>query len=252
MKKHNPAPKKPHSSHGEQWIYGKHASLAAMKNPKRVISRILVNRNAQNDIAIPENLQHKTQLVDNKMIESLLPAGSVHQGIAVQSAPLPETSLEDFCSIEKAHSVVVLLDQVTDPHNVGAVLRSAAAFGADAVITTTHNAPQETGTLAKSASGTLELVPLIRVTNLASAIDMLKTSGYWVLGLDGYAETTLNKVTPYAKTALILGSEEKGMRRLTREHCDILVKLPISDAVESLNVSNAAAISLYALASMRL
>lgn len=250
MKKELLPRKKPVPTDDNHWIYGKHASLAALGNPRRNIKHILVNRNMHNEVPHLENFKANVQIVDNKAIENVLPAGSIHQGIAVQTTPLTEMSMDEFCrkSVKSTEpSIVLLLDQVTDPHNVGAILRSAAAFGVEAVITTSHNSPQETGTLAKSASGSLELVPFIRVTNLVSAMDELKACQYWILGLDGYAEKTLDTTTSYTKTALVLGSEEKGMRRLTKEHCDVLVKLPIDSKVESLNVSNAAAISLYAL-----
>jgi 23S rRNA (guanosine2251-2'-O)-methyltransferase len=252
MKKDQFPRKKTHSSANEHWIFGRHAALAALVNPRRSINRIMLNRNMHHEITqehrVAEKFSDIIQLVENKALENLLPVGSVHQGIAIQAAPLPEITIEEFCrSLSAKKSVVLVLDQITDPHNVGAILRSAAAFGVDAIITTMHNSPQESGTLAKSASGTLELVPLIRVTNLVSAMELLKEHHYWILGLDGHASITLNAVTAYDRTVLILGSEEKGMRRLTREYCDVLVKLPISDAVESLNVSNAAAISLYAL-----
>ncbi len=142
---------------------------------------------------------------------------------------------------------VLLLDQVTDPHNVGAILRSAAAFDVGAVIVTDRNAPQESGVMAKAASGALEVVPLIAVTNLVQAIETLKKSGYWIAGLDGAARKAIHEAKLDNKTALVLGAEGAGLRRLTTEHCDFLVKLPISDKMESLNVSNAAAVAMYEL-----
>ena len=248
MKKVHLTTKKSQSTSHMQWIYGKHAAFSALENPHRTIVRVLVNKNMHHDNPFLEKFVDKMHIVDNKMIENALPPGSVHQGIAIQVHPLAEIGLEVFLEkAEKPLSTLLILDQVTDPHNVGAILRSAAAFDVDAIITTTHNSAAETGTLAKSASGALELVPFIRVTHLVSALALLKEHHYWVIGLDGYAKDTIDKVTSYEKTVLILGSEEKGMRRLTREHCDLLVKLPISNKVESLNVSNAAAISLYAL-----
>lgn len=141
----------------------------------------------------------------------------------------------------------MVLDQVTDPHNVGAVLRSAAAFGALAVVVPDRHAPDETGTLAKSASGALERMPLVRVSNLVRALEQLKDGGFWIAGLAAEGTTTLAQAKLSGKTALVLGSEGEGLRRLTREHCDYLVRLPMTDAVESLNVSNAAAVALYEL-----
>ena len=149
----------------------------------------------------------------------------------------------DTKKLEKA--LVVILDQVSDPHNVGAILRSAAAFGAMAVIVPDANAPEETGTLAKSASGALEVIPLIRVANLSRAMEMLKKADFWCVGMDGYAKKEMGEDRLPQKCALVMGSEGEGMRRLTAENCDYMVKLPIARTVESLNVSNACTIALY-------
>ena len=249
-------------------IYGKHAALAAIANPMRKIKRVLVTKNTQAECA--RELSHVKNLspVDGGKLEALLGKDAVHQGIAVECEPLFQPSLHEWLggvtewqgdpvaqeTLSPRHHVtsspLLLLDQVSDPHNVGAILRSAAAFGIGAVITLERNAAQETGTLAKAASGALEVVPLISVGNLAQAIELLKKEGYWVYGLDGEAKQTIAQVKFDAKTALILGAEGRGLRRLTAERCDMLVKIPMSGQMESLNVSNAAAVAMYVISGM--
>lgn len=191
------------------------------------------------------------EIVSREALEALLPPGAVHQGVALAAAPLPARGIEDvIAEIAESGSeeeIVVLLDHVTDPHNIGAILRSAAAFGVRALVLPEHGAPEPTGTLAKTASGALEHVPLVRVVNLARTLDRLKTAGFWCLGLDEAAPQTLAESRLTGRIALVLGAEGEGMRRLTRERCDILVRLPTRGAISSLNVSNAAAIALYEL-----
>ncbi len=230
------------------WLYGLHAANAALKNPDRRIRRVLLNPSAGRgeSLALDPKRHPKAETVDAFRLEKLLPPGAVHQGVAVEADPLEEVSLEDWLALG-LEKPVLLLDQVTDPHNVGAILRSAAAFDAGAVIITSRHAPEMTGALAKAASGALELVPLIAVSNLAHALEALKKASYWVAGLDGEARQTVAQANLGAKTALVLGAEGKGLRRLTAERCDLLVKLPIHKQMESLNVSNAAAVALYAL-----
>ncbi len=227
-------------------IFGKHAALAAVANPMRKIRRVLVTKNAQGELGGALSSIKNLNVVDARRIEELLPPGSVHQGIAVESAPLEQPSLADWLE-EKIEKPVLLLDQVTDPHNVGAILRSAAAFDAGAVIVTDRHAPAESGVMAKAASGALETVPYIAVGNLAQAIELLKKAGYWIYGLDGEAKESITEAKLDSKTALVLGAEGRGLRRLTAEHCDVLVRLPMSSRMESLNVSNAAAVALYEL-----
>jgi 23S rRNA (guanosine2251-2'-O)-methyltransferase len=173
--------------------------------------------------------------------------GAVHQGVAVVADPLPEVDLSD---VEDA-ALVMVLDQVTDPHNVGAILRSAAAFGCAALILTERHGPADSGVLAKAASGGLEHVALVRVKNLARALDELADLGFQRLGLDSQHAEPLETVDPVEKTALVLGAEGKGLRRLTREKCDRLVRLDVPGPIKSLNVSNAAALALYALTRAR-
>ena len=228
------------------WLYGYHAVTAALQNPDRTVYRLLLSKETAAELPkklIPAGLNYET--AGRTEFEPLLPKGAVHQGIAALVSPLPDFYEDDLP--EKDTSVVVILDQVTDPHNVGAVMRSAAAFDADAVIITERNAPEATGVLAKSASGALELLPLITVSNLARTMDSLKEKGYWCVGMDGAAKKTLRDAALPKKIALVMGSEGYGLRRLTAENCDFMVKLPISPRVESLNVSNAAAIALYDL-----
>ncbi|MGN0903783.1 MAG: 23S rRNA (guanosine(2251)-2'-O)-methyltransferase RlmB [Alphaproteobacteria bacterium] len=228
------------------WLYGFHPVLAALKNPERRIFRLLATKETAAEI--PPSLLpsgNAPEPASRSDIDALLPKGVVHQGIAACVSPLPGRHVEDIASDGRA--VVVLLDQVTDPHNVGAVLRSAAAFDAKAVITTGDNAPEATGTIAKSACGALETVPLIAVSNLARAMKTLKDMGFWCVGMDGKAEKALHESKLPERIALVMGSEGYGLRRLTAENCDFMVKLPISEKMESLNVSNAAAIALYDL-----
>ncbi|MEQ1704695.1 MAG: 23S rRNA (guanosine(2251)-2'-O)-methyltransferase RlmB [Rickettsiales bacterium] len=233
-------------------IYGKHAALAALANPMRKIKRVLVTKNTRDELTASAGDKllsgiKNLQIVDGKKLDDLLPKEAVHQGIAVECETLLQPSLQEFLSSPASNSGLVMLDQVSDPHNVGAILRSAAAFNAGAVIVTDRNAPSESGVMAKAASGALEIVPLITIGNLSQAIELLKKSGYWVYGLDGEAKQLISAAKFDRKTVLVLGAEGRGLRRLTSERCDSLVRLPISDKMESLNVSNAAAISLYEL-----
>lgn len=225
------------------WLYGRHAVFAALANPQREFRRLLVTKASGEHLPrLPQGLQ--AQLADAQEMARLLPREAVHQGYALEVKPLGDGNLDDLAATERP---ILLLDQVTDPHNIGAILRSAAAFDAAGIIVTKHNTPEETGTLAKSASGALEAVPIVRVPNLVQAMEHLKSAGYWVAGMDGKAEQTLEQAKLSPKTALVMGAEGSGLRRLTEEKCDLLVKLPISPKMESLNVSNAAAIALYEL-----
>lgn len=232
--------------HPPLYLFGKHAVLAALSNPMRKVRRVLVTKNAQKELEGALKQVKNPQVADAQKLDALLPTGSVHQGIVMECEPLDQPSLPEWIDrgVEKP---VLLLDQVTDPHNVGAILRSAAAFDVGAVIVTDRHAPQESGVMAKAASGALEVVPLIAVVNLVQAMENLKQAGYWTAGLDGHAKEMIADAKLDRKTALVLGAEGAGLRRLTAEHCDFLVKLPIHPQMESLNVSNAAAIALYDL-----
>ena len=190
------------------------------------------------------------QILDRAAFDRLLPEGAVHQGWALEVDPLPEADLDDVlraAEVAQGRSIVLVLDQVSDPHNVGAILRSAAAFGALAVIIGEHGAPPATGVLAKAASGALDTVPLVRAVNLARALDKLKEGGFWCCGLDETAPASLASVDLGPRVALVLGSEGTGLRRLVRERCDYLARLPTRPMLPSLNVSNAAAVALYEL-----
>jgi 23S rRNA (guanosine2251-2'-O)-methyltransferase len=180
-------------------------------------------------------------------IDRLLADGAAHQGFALNAEPLPELAVEDVCrrSGEKARARVVVLDQATDPRNVGAVLRAAAAFAAEAVIMQDRHAPPAGGALAKAASGALEKVALVRTVNLARALGLLKDAGFWCVGLDARAEAILGETDLTGKIALVLGAEGEGLRRLTRDSCDLLARIPMAEGWESLNLASAAAVALY-------
>lgn len=230
---------------GPYWIYGHHAVEAALANPARKVLRLA--QAGSGDAPAVEG--HEWEQVPRDVLESWLPAGAVHQGLAVKVHPLPEHGIEDVIreADGEEHAHVLILDQVTDPQNVGAILRSAAAFGARAVILTERHAAPESGALAKAASGALEHVPLIRVANLARAMELLKKGGFWIAGLAAEASQTLAQANLAGKVGLALGAEGPGLRRLTREHCDLLVRLPTGGPIDHLNVSNAAAVGLYEL-----
>ena len=234
------------------WLFGKHPVLAALNNPARPLKRLVVTKRGADQYLtdfseINQNIRPlNPEIILPDILEKLLPADCVHQGIALLTSPLPGVDLADSCNITGNGShMVLILDQVTDPHNVGAIIRSAAAFGAQAIITTDRHAPPESGTLAKSASGALEVLPWVRVTNLSRALDSLAEMGYWRLGLDGAAEMSIRETNFGKNIALVMGAEGRGLRKGSRAHCDALIKLPIRRTVESLNVSNAAAIALY-------
>jgi 23S rRNA (guanosine2251-2'-O)-methyltransferase len=175
-----------------------------------------------------------------------VPHDAPHQGIVIEVEPLDEAWLDDILADAPDRAVLLVLDQVTDPHNVGAILRSAAAFGAIGIITQDRHSPPESGALAKAASGALERVPWVRVVNLARALEQIGEAGFWRIGLAGEAGADLKDALGPPRVALVLGAEGPGMRQNTREHCDAVARLPISDSIESLNVSNAAAVALYA------
>ena len=193
---------------------------------------------------LPANVP--TRCVDRKFLDSLVGENAVHQGVVARCEPLPPVDLKDFIDRvqDREKCLIVMLDQVMDPHNVGAIMRSAVAFHAAAVVMPEAGAPNETGVLAKSASGATELIPLIRVSNLARAMEALKRAEFWCVGLDGYAKDVITDHKLPNKCVLILGAED-GMRRLTMENCDMVVKLPMNPEIESLNVSNAAAVAMY-------
>ena len=229
------------------FIYGTHAVDAVVANPKRVVHRLLATRNAAGRLEGALIARGITpEITDPARIERIVGRDAVHQGVAVETEPLPAPDIEDVAG----QTLVLVLDQVTDPHNVGACLRSAAAFGAGALIMTERHAPKATGVLAKAASGALEHVALVPVTNLARALETLKKQGFECIGLDGEATDALESHEPARATALVLGAEGKGLRRLTRETCDRLCRLTTRGQIASLNVSNAAAVALHVVATL--
>ena len=228
----------------ELLLYGKHVVDLAIKNPRRKIKEIYITKETLAEMNLPQNLPIRP--ADRRLLDSMLGQGAVHQGVVAKCDPLPPVDLKEFIKTveNKDRCLIVILDQVTDPHNIGAIMRSAVAFHAAAVIMPEAGAPNETGVLAKSASGATELIPLIRVSNLARAMEMLKKAEFWCVGLDGYAKDYISDHKLPQKCVMILGAED-GMRRLTMENCDMVVKLPMNPEIESLNVSNAAAVAMY-------
>ncbi len=219
--------------------------LAALANPERTVRRIWGTREALLALDLPPVLP--VTYADVADLARLVPSDAPHQGLVAEVEPLPDIWLGDLLESGVGNMrPLVVLDQVTDPHNVGAVLRSAAAFDALGLITQDRHAPPESGALARAASGALELVPWVRVVNLARALDEISEAGFWRIGLSGRSNQTVAAAMGTARVALILGSEGEGMRQNTEAHCDELARLPISPRVESLNISNAAAIALYA------
>lgn len=233
---------------GNFWLYGIHAVKEALENPRREIREFWVTMEGLKSLQLEKSfLPLKPRIAQRQEIDRLLPSGSIHQGVALKTKPLSQPTLDELIEKEakKEKSCLLILDQVTDPHNVGAILRSAAAFGCSAVILPTSGTPSESGSLAKSACGALETVPFLHVINLQRAMEKLQKAGFWCVGLDGKAEQTLSQITLPDKTVFVLGSEGDGLRRLTLESCDFLIKFPISPKMESLNVSNAAVLALY-------
>ena len=239
--------KKSHQQHGtanRPRFWGRHAVAAALDNPQRKVAKAWATRDAAAFMQFPKDLA--VTLADVADLGRLVPGDAPHQGVVVEVEPLEEVWLDDLLTDAPEPAVLLVLDQVTDPHNVGAILRSAAAFGAIGIITQDRHSPPESGALAKAASGTLETVPWVRTVNLARALDDIAEAGFWRIGLAGDAQMDLKEALGPKRVALVLGAEGPGLRPNTREHCDAIARLPISSAVESLNVSNAAAVALYA------
>jgi 23S rRNA (guanosine2251-2'-O)-methyltransferase len=224
-------------------FWGRHAVEAALDNPQRLIKKISGTREALESLDIPAEIS--VVFSDVADLGRTIPRDAPHQGLVADVDPLPDVWLGDILD-QQSSRPLLLLDQVTDPHNVGAILRSAAAFDAAAIITQDRHAPPESGVLAKSASGALEIVPWVRVVNLSRALDEIADAGYWRIGLDGEAMDTLEEAMGSSKLALVMGAEGEGLRQNVAAHCDTLARLPMSPRMESLNVSNAAAIALYA------
>ena len=242
-----PEPKRGRHAKPENWLYGLHAVQAALANPNRQLGRIVLTSRAIEVIGAELLDGMKVETADGETISRLLPAGAVHQGAALQADPLAPRDLNEVLDDagDARRKIVLVLDQISDPHNVGAILRTAAAFGVTAVVVQDRHAPPQSGALAKAASGALELVPYVEVVNIARALDQLADRGFWRIALAGDGAQTLAEAVPVGDVALVLGSEGDGVRRLVREHCEAAAHVPIDKAMESLNVSNAAAIALY-------
>ena len=239
--------KKSHQSHGtpnRPRLWGRHAVAAALDNPERTLLRAWATRETAAFMQFPDGVP--VTLAEPPDLGRLVPNDAPHQGVVIEVEPLEEVWLGDLLASAGEAAVLLVLDQVTDPHNVGAILRSTAAFGAIGIVTQDRHSPPESGVVAKAASGALERVPWARVVNLARALEEVGEAGFWRIGLTGDAETQLKDALGPQRVALVLGAEGPGLRQNTRDHCDALARLPISDAVESLNVSNAAAVALYA------
>jgi 23S rRNA (guanosine2251-2'-O)-methyltransferase len=227
---------------GPAILYGWHTVTAALANPKRRIRRLLITENAGRRLTDEGvRMPAKAEQVRPDTIGGLLGPDALHQGLYAEADPLPSPDIEELGGA----GVVLVLDQITDPHNVGAILRTSAAFAVEAIITTARHSPEATGVLAKSASGALELVPIVTVQNLARALATLAERGYQRVGLDSGAAGDLATIPLTAPLALVLGAEGKGLRQLTRETCDALARLDLPGEIKSLNVSNAAALALY-------
>lgn len=225
-------------------FWGRHAVAAALDNPERRVVRLWLTREAAEYLVPPPEIP--VTYADVADLGRLVPNDAPHQGAVAEVERLEDLSLAEVLDQAEDRRPLLVLDQVTDPHNVGAILRSAAAFNAFALVTQDRHAPPESGALAKAASGALETVPWVRVVNLARGLDEMAEAGFWRIGLAGEANTSLAEALGPPRVALVLGAEGEGMRPNTAAHCDALARLPISERMESLNVSNAAAIALYA------
>ncbi|MDA8776393.1 23S rRNA (guanosine(2251)-2'-O)-methyltransferase RlmB [Alphaproteobacteria bacterium] len=229
------------------YIYGHHAVWAALDNPKRKINKLFLTANGAQELAETlARLKLRPEIKKPQELAALLPSDAVHQGMVLDCAPLPEPDLADLAASGKS---LLVLDQVSDPRNVGAILRAAAVFGAGGIILPRRNSPPPAGTLAKTASGALEVVPLVTVTNLARALETLHKAGYMSVGLDERGDTLIGDVPKDRPLAVVMGAEGPGLRRLTRETCDMLARLPVADdaGFATLNVATATAVTLYAL-----
>ena len=224
------------------WIYGYHTVQAALANPARTLHNLITTKQMHKEFA---NSFPQLQIHDKSFFDKKFGAEVVHQGIAAEVTPLEPLYLQEFVKTAREDSVILILDQVTDPHNIGAILRTAAAMQVDAILLPDRNSPMEGPVMAKTASGALELVPIIRETNLARAMGELKEQNFWCYGFAEGNNTALHKNKLNGRIALVMGAEGKGMRRLTKEHCDVLVHIPTSEQFSTLNVSNAAAIAMY-------
>ncbi len=241
-----PEPPRSHTPAGTVWLYGVHPVAAALANPQRRCRRLLLTEEAEQGLAqrLPPPWSVPHERIDRARLDQMLGRDCVHQGVALLADPLSPPAL---ATVLDRSGPLLVLDQVTDPRNVGAILRSAAAFGVAGVIAQDRHAPEETGALAKAASGALETVPLIRAVNLARTLVALKAAGLWTVGLAADGAALRGQALAERRVALVLGAESAGLRRLTRETCDELAGLAMPGDMESLNVSAAATVALYEL-----
>ena len=242
----NSAPRAPRQKvEPDNLIWGRHPVLAALANPARKgMGRLLATQERAEELASGGlNNGHQIEIMDGPALARMVPPGAVHQGLVFKVAPLEGVTLEEIA--EPAEGVIVMLDQITDPQNVGAVFRSALAFGAKGIVVQDRHSPALAGALAKAAAGATERLPCVRATNLSRALERLADLGWRAVGMDGSAEMTLDAALDGRPTVIVMGSEGDGIRRLVAEHCEVLAKIPMPGGFESLNVSNAAAIALY-------
>lgn len=247
-----PREREPKSPRLKADLFGIHAVREAWANPKRYVHNLYITEGALKEFEPYLKTEAKRPapvIVAKEELDKAFSPGTVHQGIALSCQPLAEASITDIIikGTQKSRSVVVMLDQVTDPHNIGAILRSACAFGADGVVMQSRHAPEMAGVLAKTACGAMEHIDVAYETNLSRALEKLQENHYTVIGLDEHSPMTFSQLPKYERTVIVLGAEGPGIRRLIREHCDVLVTLPTQKPINSLNVSNAAAVALYAL-----
>ena len=241
-------PVDPNRLAGGQWLYGLHAVQAALANPRRKLGRAVLTPRAVEIIGETLLKRVRVDVMEPGAIDRMLPPGAVHQGAALEASPLTSRDLDEVLAESKgSRRVILILDQLSDPHNVGAILRTACAFGVTAVVVQDRHGPPQSGALAKAASGALDLIPYIEVVNLSRLLEELSERGFWRIALASDGATSLADAVPVGDVALVLGSEGSGIRRLVREHCESAAFIPIETTMESLNVSNAAAIALYEL-----
>lgn len=232
------------------WIYGKHAVVSAVENPMRKITRIMLTKDMHNEIKTLKafrELKVRPEIVDGSRITAVVGKEAIHQGCAVLVSQSDKMDVKMLTKLlkDKKRSLIIALDHLTDPHNIGAIIRSAVAFGCDGIVTTKDNSGFDNPTVAKSASGGLEHINIVIASNLVMAFKELKEAGYWIIGMDMDTRYDISKIREYDKVVLVMGSEGQGLRRLTIESCDITMKIVMDPKMESLNVSNAAAIAMH-------
>lgn len=244
--------KKSTPSRDTMWIYGKHAVKAAVLNEKREILRTIALESCKNFFSeFKHGRSLRIEVSDKNLFASIFGKESIHQGCAVLVRKFCDYSIEELTEDESDNRPIVFLDQITDPQNIGSILRASAVFGARAVVITENHSPDLTPVIAKAASGALETVPLVRVINFANSINVLKKRGFWIIGLAEESDKMISEIKLDGKFVFIIGSEGDGMRRLTRDNCDFLVKLPVFGSFTTLNAAQAATVSMYEITRQR-